>query len=86
MKYKVTFTNGTTETIETEECRQSGGGWFKRPQWYDFGRIRIRDNAVDNRDLVFYVERRLNIEHVRSIEPLEGGKTHSQTIYSLLTR
>ena len=86
MKYKVTFSNGTTETIEAEECRQSGGGWFKKPQWYDFGCIRIRDDAIDNRDLVFYIEKRINIDQVLSVEAKSGGNYHTQTNPSILTR
>jgi len=75
MKYKVTYTDGNSEIIKAEECRQSGGGIFKKPQWFDFGTEKIKDNAIDVRDTVFYIHKRVNINTVRSIEPLEpSGK------------
>ena len=85
MRYKITRIDGTTEIIEAEACRTSGGGLFKNPQWYDFGCIRIRDDAIDNRDLVFYIEKRINIDQVLSVEVKSGGNCHTQTNPSIHT-
>ena len=67
MKYKITFTDGDTKVIEAEECRQSGGGLFKKHQWYDFGR-EVCDSLIDNRDTYFKAKYRVNIDRVVSVE------------------
>ena len=74
MRYKITRIDGTTEIIEAEACRTSGGGLFKKPQWYDFGSIELKPNAIDNRELVFYIDYRLNIDQVLSVESMKEEK------------